>query len=159
MKTQKESAINNLHNSFRELHNILERREQELVEDTTTITQQKLQKLSQQEKTLSLACAELKNVVDYTERCMSLSTDSELVSMDTEIRKTLQQKIQEQCKSGRSLEPVEEADMVVEVKCAEALQQLCLTQVTITTAVDPAKCTVDLAAPAGGQTLYWDTHN
>ena len=67
VKTQKESAINNLHGSFRELHNILERREQELVEDTTTITQQKLQKLSQQEKTLSLACAELKNVVDYTE--------------------------------------------------------------------------------------------
>ena len=44
--------------------------------------------------------------------------------MDTEIRKTIQQKIREHSKSGRSLEPVEEADMAVGVTCAEALQQL-----------------------------------
>ena len=148
VETQKGSAINNLHTSFKELHNILERREQKLVEDATTITQEKLQKLLQQEKTLSLASAELQSVVDYTERCVSLSTDNELVSMDTEIRKTIQQKIQEHSKSGRSLEPVEKADMAVDITCAEALQQLCLTQANITTAVDPAKCTVDLTAPA-----------
>ena len=148
IEAQKQASINNLHTSFKELHNILEQREQELVEDAATIGQQKLQKLSQQEKTLSLASAELQSVVDYTKRCVSLSTDNELVSMDTEIRKTIQQKIQEHGKSGRSLEPVEEADMAVEVTCAEALQQLCLTQAKITTAVDPAKCTVYLAAPA-----------
>ena len=148
VETQKESTINNLHTSFKELHDILERREQELVEDATTIAQLKLQKLSQQEKTLSLASAELQSVVDYTERCVSLSTDNELVSMDTEKRKTIQQKIQEHSKSGRRLEPVVEADMAVEVTCAEALQQLCLTQANITTAVDPAKCKVHLTAPA-----------
>ena len=146
VKTQKESVINNLHTSFKELHNILERRKQELVEDAATIAQENLQKLSQQEKTLSLASAELQSIVDYTERCVSLSTDNELMS--TEIRKTIQQKIQEHSKSGRSLEPVEEADMAVEVTCAEALQQLCLTQANVTTALDPAKCTVDVSAPA-----------
>ena len=31
------------------------------------------------------------------------------------------------------MEPVEEADMGVEVRCAEALQQLCQTQAKITT--------------------------
>ena len=150
VETQKESAINNLHTSFKELHYILERRKQELVEDATTIAQEKLQKLSQQEKTLSQASAEPQSVVDYTERYVSLSTDNELVSMDTEIRKTIQQKIQEHCKSGRSLEPVEEAeaDMAVEVTCAEALQQLCLTQANVTPYIDPAKCTVDLTASA-----------
>ena len=146
VETQKESAINNLHTSFKELHNILEQCEQELVEVATSIAQEKLQKLSQQEKTLTLASAELQSVVDYTERCACLSTDNELVSMDTEIRKTIQQKIHS--KSGRSLEPVEEADMAVDVTCTEALQQLCLTQANITTAVDPAKCTVNLTAPA-----------
>ena len=148
IEAQKQASVDSLHTSFKELHNILEKCEQELVEDATTIAQKKLQKLSQQEKTLSLASAELQSVVDYTERCMNLSTDNELVSMDTEIRKAIQQKIQEHSKSGRSLEPVEEADMAVEVTCAEALQQLCLTQANITTAVDPAKCTVDLTAPA-----------
>ena len=148
VETQKESVIKNIHTSFEKLHNILEQREQELVEDATTIAQQKLHNLSQQEKTMSLASAELQSVVDYTERCVSLSTDNELVSMDTEIRKTIQQKIQEHSKSGRSLEPVEEADMAVEVTCAKVLQQLCLIKANITTAVDPAKCTVDLTAPA-----------
>ena len=147
IEAQKQASINNLHACFKELHSILEQREQELMDDATTVAQEKLQKLSQQEKTLSLASAELQSVVDYTERCVSLSTNNELVSMDTEIRKTIQQKIQEH-KSGRSLEPVEEADMAVEVTCAEALQQLCLTQTNVTTSVDPDKCTVDLTAPA-----------
>ena len=148
IEAQKQASIDNLHTSFKELHDILEQREQELVEDATATAQEKLQKLSQQEKTLSLASAELQSVIDYTERCVSLSTDNELVSMDTEIRKTIQQKIQEHSSSGLSLEPVVEADMAVEVTCAEALQQLCLTQAIITTALDPAKCTVDMTAPA-----------
>ena len=38
--------------------------------------------------------------------------------------------------------------MAVEVTCAEALQQLCLTQANITTDLDQAKCRVDLTAPA-----------
>ena len=148
IEAQKQASISNLHTSCKELHNILERREQELVEEATTIAQEKLQKLSQQEKMLSLASAELQSVADYTERCVSLSTDNELVSMDTEIRKTIQQKIQEHSKSWRSQEPVEEEDIAVEVTCAEALQQLCLTQANITPFLDLAKCTVDLTAPA-----------
>ena len=80
VEAQQESAINNLHVSFKELHSILERREQELVEDAKTTVQQKLHTLSQQEKTLSLASAELQSVLDYTERCVSLSTDNELVT-------------------------------------------------------------------------------
>ena len=49
---------------------------------------------------------------------------------------------QESQKSERSMEPVEEADMGVEVRCAEALQQLCQTKAKITQLVDPARCTV-----------------
>ena len=140
------ASIKNLRTKFKELHNILEQREQELVEDATSIAQQKLQNLSQQEKTLSLANAELQSVVGNTKRCEKLS--SIFSSVNTELRKTIQQKIQEHKKSERSLEPVEEADMAVEITCAEDLKQLCLTQANITPAVDPAKCTVDLTAPA-----------
>ena len=142
IENQKLASINNLHIKFKELHNILKQREQELVEDATTIAQLKLQNLSQQEKTLSLASAELQSVVDYTDGYENLSSIS--TSVNTELRKTIEQKIQEYSKSGRSLEPLEEADMAVEVTCAEALQQLCLTQANINPTVDAAKCTVDL---------------
>jgi len=79
---------------------------------------------------------------------VSLSSDNEVMSMETEISKKIQQKIKEYSSSKRSLHPVEEADMAVEITCAEALLQLCLAQANITTAVDPAKCTVDLPVPA-----------
>ena len=49
-------------------------------------------------------------------------TDSKVISNHAEMRK----KIEEHIKSGRSLEPMEEAD--VEVRCAEALQQLSQTR-------------------------------
>ena len=146
------ASIKNLRTKFKELHNILEQREQELVEDATAIAQQKLQKLLRQDKTLSLACAELQSVVDYTKRCEKLS--SVFSSVNTELRIAMQQKTLEHSKSMRSLEPVEEADMAVEVTCAETLQQLCLTQANIAPAVDPAKCKVDLTAPAEVGTPY-----
>ena len=144
VKAQKESAIHSICESFKELHHILEQREKELVEDTVATAQEKLDKLSEQEKSLSLASAELQSVVDYTERCVSLSTDNELISTKSKV----QQKIQEHSKSKRNLEPVEEADMAVETTLAKALQQLCLTQANVTPYVDPTKCTVDLTAPA-----------
>ena len=50
--------------------------------------------------------------------------------------------------SPTQLEPVEEVDMAVEVTCAKALQQLCMTQANISPAVGTAKCTVDLTAHA-----------
>ena len=81
------ASINNLRTKFKELHNILEHREQELVEDATTTAQQKLQKLSYQEKTLSLASAELQSVVDNTERYKKMS--SIFKSVNTELRKTI----------------------------------------------------------------------
>ena len=50
---------------------------------------------------------------------------------------------EEPSKSDNNTGQIENADIGVEVKCAEALQQLCQTKANITQlAVDPAKCTV-----------------
>ena len=69
--------------------------------------------------------------------------------MHTDMRKAIEQKIEEHSKSGRSLKPVEEADMDVEVRCSEALEQLCQTQAIITKlCIDPSKCTVHLEEAA-----------
>ena len=145
VENRKLASINNIHTKFKELHNILEQRKQELVEDATTIAQLKLHNLTQQEKTLSLAKAELQGIVDYTEQFESLST---FTNINIKIENILQKKIQEHHKLKNNLEPVEEADMAVEVTCAEALEELCLTKANITTAVDPTKCTFNLTAPA-----------
>ena len=149
VEAQIRSTVHIIKTSFKELHDILDKREQELVEGAGAIVQDKVDKLSVQEKTLCLVSAEVQSVVDYTEQCVRHCTDNEVMSMHTEMKKTIEQKIEEHSKSGRSLEPVEEADMGVEVRCAEALQKLCQTNAHITKLpIDPSKCTVHLEEAA-----------
>ena len=149
VEIQKDSTVDIIKTSFKELRDILDKREKELVEEAGSIVQEKVDKLSVQEKTLSLASAEVQSVVDYIERCVRHCTNNEVMSMHAEMRKTIEHKIEEHSKSGRSLEPVEEADMGVEVRCAEALQELCQTQTIIRKIpIDPAKCTVHLEETA-----------
>ena len=149
VESQKNATLNIIRTSFKELRDILDKHEQELVEEAGAVVQEKVNKLSVQEKSLSLASAEVQSVVDYTERCVRHGNDSEVMSMHAEMRKTIEKKIEEHSKSGRSLEPVEEADMGVEVRCAEALQQLCQTRAIITKLpIDPAKCRVHLEESA-----------
>ena len=149
VETQKDSTVNIIKTSFEELRDILDKREKELVEEAGSVIQEKVDKLSVQEETLSLASAEVQSVVDYTEQCVRYCTNNEVMSMHAETRKTIQHKIEEHSKSGRSLQPVEEADMRLEVRCAKALQQLCQTQANIIkTVIDPAKSTVNLKETA-----------
>ena len=142
---QEKSTVHFIKTSFKELHDILDKREQELLEEAGTKTQEKITKLSVQEKTLSLASAEVQSVVGYTERCVRHCTDNEVMSMHTDMRKTIEQKIEHS--KPKRLRPVEEADMGMEVRCAEALQQLCQTQAIITKLL-PSKCTVHLEEAA-----------
>ena len=145
LKAQGGSVASSIQTSFKELREILDKREQELLVEAAGIVQQKMDKLSVQEKNLSLVSAEVQSVVDYTEQCVRHCTDNEVMSTHTEIRRRIEREIKEHSKSGRSLEPVEEVDIGVEVRCAEALQQLCQTQANIIQVpIDPAKSTVTM---------------
>ena len=145
LKAQGGSVASSIQTSFKVLREILDKREQALLGEAAGIVQQKMDKLSIQEKTLSLASAEVQSVVDYTEQCVRHCTDNEVMSTHAEIRRRIEREIKEHSKSGRSLEPVEEVDTGVEVRCAEALQQLCQTQANIIQLrIDPAECTVTM---------------
>ena len=145
VEAQGASVANTIQTSFRKLREILDKREKELLSDCGRVVREKVEKLSLQEKNLSLASAEVHSIVDYTEQCVRHCTDNEVMSIHAEIRRRIEREIDERSKSGRSLEPVEEADMGVEVRCAEALQQLCETQTNIIKLrIDPAKCTVTM---------------
>ena len=138
LEAQRDTVATTIKTSFKELRDILDNRERELLEEADRLVQEKIDRLSVQEKTLSLASAEVQSVVDYTEQCVRHCTDNEVMSMHAEIRRRIDLEM-EQDKSRRSLEPVEEVDVVVEVRCAEALQQLCQTQANIIQFFDPAK--------------------
>ena len=143
VEAQGESVAQTINTSFDELLQVVEKRRQELLEEAGRRVQEKVSKLSVQEKTLSLASAGVQSVVDYTERCVKHCEGNEVMSMHTEIRRQIEHVIEEYNKPVRSMEPAEEVDMGVEVRCAEDLQQLCQTKAKITQLpVDVAQCTL-----------------
>ena len=145
VEAQGDSVANTIQTSFKELRDILDKREKEVLSDCGRVVREKVEKLSLQEKNLSLASAEVHSIVDYTEQCVRHCTDNEVMSMHAEIRNRIERERDEYSKSGLSLEPVEESDIGVEIRCAEALQQLCQAQANIIQLpTDPAKCTVTM---------------
>ena len=125
VEAQGDSVANTIETSFEELHMILETRKQQLLEEAGRRAREKMEKLKGQEENLSIASAEVHSVIDYTEQCVRLYSDDEVMSMHIEISQRIKEEVEEHDKPGNRLEPVEEADMGVEVKCAEALQLLC----------------------------------
>ena len=77
--------------------------------------------LKGQEKNLSVSCVDIRSDIDYTEQCVRLCSDVELMSLQINISRRIKDNVEEHSKPGNSLEPVE----VVDVGCAKALQQLC----------------------------------
>ena len=124
VEAQGDSVANTIETSFEELHTILETRKQQLLEEAGRRVREKMEKLKGQEENLSIASAEVRSVIDYTEQCVRLCTDDEVMSMHTEISQRIKEEVEEHNKPGNRLEPVEE-DMGVDVECAETLQLLC----------------------------------
>ena len=142
VETQGNSVERTIQTSFEELFETMKKHKQEMLEGARKLIQEKMNKLSVQEKNLSLASSKVISVVDYAERFVSHSSDNEVMSMHIDIKRQINE-IEEHGKADGTMEPVEEADMGVEVMCAEALQQLFQTQAKMTRIVlDPAQCTV-----------------
>ena len=143
LEAQKDSIANTVKTSFQEMHDILEKYEQKLLEEAGTKVREKTANLLLQEENLSSSSAKVQSVLDYTEECVRHCADNEVMCAQAEIRSRIKWEIEEHDKTGRRLEPVEEVDVGVEVRCAEALRQLCQTSVKISQlCVDPAKCQV-----------------
>ena len=135
------SVASTVNSSFDELFEMMKKCKQEMLDKAEKIVQIKMDKLSVQENNLSLAGSEIISVVDSTERFMSHCSDNEVMSMHADIRSQINCVIEEHDKSDQNMKPVEEADMGVEVRCAEALQQLRLNKIT-RLVLDPAQCTL-----------------
>ena len=97
--------------------------------------------------TIHTSFDELHQILDEEENKLFLKAlrkmqENEAMSMHAEMRSSMQGEEDEHSKSGK-IELAEEADMGVEVRCAEALRQLCQTNANITQLdLDPAQCTV-----------------
>ncbi len=126
-----DSVANKIKSSFTEYRKIVDKREQELLKEAAVKVTEKLDHLSVQEKSLSTERAVVLSVIDYTEQCVEHSTDDEIMCMHGDIQSRIDREMKEHQKEGRSLAPVEEVDVGVEVIRTEDLHQLFQTKAKI----------------------------
>jgi DNA-binding beta-propeller fold protein YncE len=116
-----------IQSSFDELQQVLDNRRQELIKNAKSKGVEKLKHLSDQEKKLSESCAAVQSVVESTEQSVG---GDEIICVHAEIQSTIKREIAE--KKYDILYAIEEADIGVEVDCAEDLKQLCQRKAKLT---------------------------
>ena len=75
VEAQGDSVTNTIQTSFNELQQILEKRKNELLHEASMKVQEKIDRLSEQEKNLSLANVEVQSIIDYSERFLSMQAE------------------------------------------------------------------------------------
>ena len=131
VKFQVDTVSKKIKTSFNELQKILANREQELLKEATAKGEQKLDHLSIQEKKLSTSRAVVQSVIEYTKQCLEHATNEDIMSMRADIQSQIKRELT-QLESEDLYEPMEEADIGLEVECAEDLKQICLTKAKLT---------------------------
>ena len=121
-----------IESSFKELQAILVRHKNRLLNEVKEKKQRKKANLNVQKKNLSLARAQVHSITDYTTHCVQHCSDNEIMSEHEDIAKKIQQELTDSKAPGRSVRPVEEVDMAVEVQCADALQEFFRTNTQLT---------------------------
>ena len=141
VEAQGASVANTIERSFDELHQIIEQHKQEVLEKAASVTKGKLDRLSVQEKGFEMASGTIQSLVDFVEQNIENGTEEELMSIHIQVLNRISEETRKHQCSSAELEPVEKANMIVEVGCAEELKKMCQEK----TGVTLLKCTVDSA--------------
>jgi hypothetical protein len=108
--------------SFQELHEIIERRKRELLERTSSLVKGKLDRLNVQEKGFEIVSGTIQSLVEFVKQNIENATEEELMTIHTQILDRIDEETKKhQQSSAADLKLVEEADIMVEMECAEEL--------------------------------------
>ena len=138
---QHKSATGTIQRLFNQLHEILRKREKQLLDRASELKQQKLNSLGAQRKGFALATSDIQSLMEFVERSVTNATDEEVMLL----QKDIQEKIREQrVKHERiDLVPAEVANIGVRVACAEGISDLCQKNAAVMLQADPTKCTAE----------------
>ena len=138
---QHKAVAGTIEQSFKQLHEILHKREKQLLDRAAELKQQKLDNLGAQKKGFALATSEIQGLVEFVERSVENATDEEFMSLQQHI----QEQIQEQCAKHERIDllPAEVANVDVRVACAEGISDLCQKNAEVLVLADPTKCTAE----------------
>ena len=157
IETQRASVVASIEQSFQELYKILDRRKRELLEKTTSLVKGKLDRLNVQEKGFEMASSTIQSLVEFVEQNIKNATDEELMIIHTQVMNRIDEEMKKHHQSSAAdLEPVEKADIMVQVECTENFEKLCHEKAIVTTS--PADL-FNLIVPEKGTAESVDINN
>ena len=138
---QHKTVSSTIEQSFKQLYEILHKREKQLLDRVSELKQQKLDNLGAQKKGFALATSEIQSLVEFVERSVENATDEEFMLLQQQV----QEQIQEQCAKHERIDlvPAEVANVSVRVACAEGISDLCQKNAEVMLIADPTKCTAE----------------
>ena len=139
---QHKSVTGTIQRSFNQLHEILRKREKQLLDKASEMKQQKLDSLGAQRKGFALATSDIQGLMEFVERSATNATDEEVMLL----QKDIQEKIREQREKHERIDlvPAEVANIGVRVACAEDISDLCQKNAAVVMLLaDPTKCTAE----------------
>ena len=139
---QHKSVTGTIQRSFNQLHEILRKREKQLLDRASELKQQKLDSLGAQKKGFALATSDIQGLMEFVERSVTNATDEEVMLL----QKDIQEKIREQREKHECIDliPAEVANVGVRVACAEGISDLCQKNAAVVMLqADPTKCTAE----------------
>ena len=138
---QHKSVTGTIQRSFNQLHEILRKREKQLLDKASELKQQKLDSLGAQRKGFALATSDIQGLMEFVERSVTNATDEEVMLL----QKDIQEKIGEQHEKHERIDlvPAEVANIGVRVACAEGISDLCQKNAVVMLQADPTKCTAE----------------
>ena len=125
VEAQGESIATTIEQSFKELHEIIEQHKQELLEKASSMMKGKLDRLSVQEKGFEKASGAVQSLVDFVEQNIENATEEELMIIHTQVLNRISEDTKKHQYSGAELEPVEKANLMVDVRCAIEVKKIC----------------------------------
>ena len=144
IKDQEKSLISSLRDSFTALRDILSESEQEYIEKVQIKAYEKLERLLGQEKRLSKADENVQSIGNFTKESVVHLSDPDILKVHAFLIKRIIEIKEVDTILEDSIEPMEIANVGVEVPSGEALKHLCRTQASIIEKIDPLKSTVDI---------------
>ena len=147
--TMDESVTTSIKQCFQELHNILDKREKELLAETATMVEEKMNKLNMQQKKLEMSSGTIQSLMEFVERSTENATDDELMTIHTQMMTRISEETEKQRQSNLELDPVEKADKVLSIGLADSLKKQCQENIGIITL--PVNITVENTKAVVGQ--------
>ena len=124
VETQGVSTATAIERSFDKLHEIIEQRKQEMLENSLSVMKRKLDRLTVQEKGFDIASGTIHSLVDFVEQNIENVTEEELMAIHMQVLNRVKEETRKhQCTTDLQL--VEKANMMVQVDCEKELKKIC----------------------------------